>query len=84
MHTRNTGTLRAVQLVVQGVLSQSVEVYRVTSLIRPLPPQEHHRALGMVLLLDPSGALFTVYYERGTPVQGYLAHKKTPFPLGTP
>ena len=33
---------------------------------QPPLPYEHHRALGMVLLKGPRGALF--FYERGTPV----------------
>ena len=49
------------------VLSQSN--YRGTSLIRNItPPKKHHRALGIVILYGPRGALFlmgeVLVYER--------------------
>ena len=50
---------------------------RGTSLVRkaPLPPQDHHRALGIVLLEGARGALFLM-----SEVPVYLAYMKAPPP----
>ena len=61
--------------------AKSRYMYRSTSLTRFCPPlgpysrpMPRHRRW--------SWGRMTISYERGTPVQGYLAHKKTSTPLG--